>query len=428
MEFFIIKCLCLWIHILGESDWCEVTHSRLIFVCKFQDFCTEIGTLDHTQILLITLLVTGVFVKHVWCTSLGLRLENSFPHIGSWHRRSRPTFFLVLCVEGFKLLTHGIGETGCLVWTKERPIATLLNSLHEEIWNPESGEEIAAPRLLVTLVETQLKELHDIRVPWLEIDCDRSLSTPSLIYIARCGVKYAKHWNNTIWLTICPPNTRFVGSHIMDVHPNTPSPLWDLRTLRKSSIDTVDWVLLVGDKEATGHLGSWCTSIEEGWCCVNEHTLGHLVVCLQDRINVFPVDADCDPHEHVLWGFHEDAIEPLKIALLKGFETKVTKIIVPLRINIVPDTTSDACNFLGHNTSFGQLLHSDVEIVGADLLDVTGSYTSCESFIIGVWCNHPNAYFGRESINLLNGNTIVKGWCNLLGNLGRVAIFWESIR
>src|SRR6056300_1720687 len=136
--------------------------------------------------------------------------------------------------------------------------------------------------------------------------------------------------------------------------------------------------------KAARHLWPWCTSVEESWCRVDEHTLGHLIVGLQDRGNVFPVNTDRDPHKHVLGCFHQDTIEPLEVTLLQGLETKIAKVVVPLRDDVIPHTTRDARDFLRDDTSLGQLLHGDVEVIGAHLLDITGDDTGREDFIVWV--------------------------------------------
>src|SRR6056300_532570 len=301
VKLLVVERLCLLVDVLGEGDRREVTHRCLIFVGVLQDFCAKIGTLDDSQVLLVRLGVTRILVEHVGCTSLCLRLENRLPHIGSGDSGVGTTLLLVLGIQRLKLLTIAIRETWSLVRAEERPIATRLDPLHEKVRNPKGGEKVSATSLLVTLVESQFKEVHDIRVPWLLIHGDRTFTTTSLVHIACRSVEDPKHWDDTIGLTVCTSDTGLVTTNVVDVHSDTTRPFTDLRTLGKSSIDSVDRILLTSDEEARGHLGSGCSSVEKGWCGVNEIALRHLVVRLDDRGGISSMDTDGDAHKHVLW-------------------------------------------------------------------------------------------------------------------------------
>src|SRR6056300_488863 len=136
MKFIVVKSLGLLVDILGKGDGCEIANRSLILVRILQDLCAQVGTLDDTQILLVTLGVACILVKHVRSTCLGLRLEDSLPYVSRWYGGVSSTLFFVLEVKLLKLLTIRIGETRSFVRAKERPITTLLDTLHEQIWNP----------------------------------------------------------------------------------------------------------------------------------------------------------------------------------------------------------------------------------------------------------------------------------------------------
>ena len=51
----------------------------------------------------------------------------------------------------------------------QRPVLVLLHSLHEEIRDPKSQEQIAGTLLLLAMVLAKLNEVIDIRMPWLQI-------------------------------------------------------------------------------------------------------------------------------------------------------------------------------------------------------------------------------------------------------------------
>ena len=59
--------------------------------------------------LLVAFFVAGVFVKHVGCPSLRLRLENGEPKLLSFYAFSGPALLLVAFVEPVKLLPPDVG-------------------------------------------------------------------------------------------------------------------------------------------------------------------------------------------------------------------------------------------------------------------------------------------------------------------------------
>src|SRR5210317_194188 len=240
VEFRVVEGLRFLVHVLGESNRSQVAHRCLILVGILYDFGAQVGTLDHTQVLLVRLGVACILIEHVRRTSFRLRLENSLPNIRCRDSGVGETLLLVFGVESFKLLTITILETWCLVGAKERPVTTLLNPLHEEIRDPHSGEKVTTTRFFITLVETQFEKFHDVRMPWLDIDRNRSLASSSLVHVTCSGVENPKHGDDTVRLTICTPNSRLIPANVMDMHTDTTRPFTDLGTFRQSLINPVD--------------------------------------------------------------------------------------------------------------------------------------------------------------------------------------------
>lgn len=101
--------------------------------------------LSHSPYLLVALPVTGVFVQHVWNTGLCLGLQNSKPQLLCLHHTPSTTLLLVALIELLKLLPPAVCEARSLVGAEQRPVLIGLNSLHEEIRNPESIEQVPSP-------------------------------------------------------------------------------------------------------------------------------------------------------------------------------------------------------------------------------------------------------------------------------------------
>jgi len=85
-------------------------------------------------------------------------------------------FLLVLLIENPELLTPSFEESRGLSRAKEGPVAVVLHTLHEEIRDPQSQEEVPGPLVLNSSVLAEIQELEDVCVPGLEVNGERSCS------------------------------------------------------------------------------------------------------------------------------------------------------------------------------------------------------------------------------------------------------------
>ena len=85
MELLEVILAALGVHESRKSKGREVAHGDLIRSGILDDFSTEVGAADRSEILLVALSVTGIFVKHIWISSLGLSLEDSIPQLLGTH-------------------------------------------------------------------------------------------------------------------------------------------------------------------------------------------------------------------------------------------------------------------------------------------------------------------------------------------------------
>ena len=58
--------------------------------------------------------------------------------------------------------------------THQRPDPVGLDSLHEEVGNPESVEQVSGALLLLAVVLAEVQELEDVGVPRLQVDGKRA--------------------------------------------------------------------------------------------------------------------------------------------------------------------------------------------------------------------------------------------------------------
>ena len=121
----------IW-NISGKRDGSQVTHSYLIWGCVLNDFTAEIWTLNSSQVLVVWLRVSMIFVKHVGCSCLDLTINDSFPKFMSFDGLAGfCSFLLVLSVESFKLFSMALIKTSCLIGAEKCPVTIVTHSLHE---------------------------------------------------------------------------------------------------------------------------------------------------------------------------------------------------------------------------------------------------------------------------------------------------------
>jgi len=196
------------------------------------------------------------------------------------------------------------------------------------------------------VILSQIEEIEDISVPWLEVDGERSWSLVStLVDVSSSGVECSKHWNDTVRVTVGTGNVGTLGSDVVDVETDTTGSLGNLGTGLEGLVDTLDRVIPHGDKETRRHLGVGSTRVEQlkvsaaskrvtySWGGVGKESLRHKVVGLEDLVNVGTVDTNSDSHHHVLRSLDNLAVDSKQIRPLEGLETKV----VVCEISIVDD-------------------------------------------------------------------------------------------
>ena len=188
---------------LGQGNGGQVANSDFILGGVFKDLSAEVGALDAAEVLLVALAVASILVQHVWGASLDLRINDLLPKPSSFDLLHGATFLLILSVHGLELLTPDLVESWALVGAHQGPLLVSLHSLHEQIWDPKSVEEISSTVLLSSVVLTELKELVDIGVPWLEIDGECALAfAATLVDVASGIVVDLEHGHKTIGIAV----------------------------------------------------------------------------------------------------------------------------------------------------------------------------------------------------------------------------------
>jgi len=80
----------------------------------------------------------------------------------------------LLFVECLKLLTPDLKETWTLMRTHKSPVLILLHTTHEQVWNPESKEQVSSSVFLSTSVLPAIQKLENVSMPRLQVNRKRS--------------------------------------------------------------------------------------------------------------------------------------------------------------------------------------------------------------------------------------------------------------
>ena len=168
-----------------------------------------------------------VLVHHERTSSLDLSFKDSIPELLSRDSLASTAFLLITLIQSLELVAVDLMETRGLIRAEERPFTVSLDALHaakrlisiiyasrkgkdvQKIRNPESIEEIASANFFLAVVLAEVKELKDIRVPWLEVDSEGTRTlVASLVDIASSGIIGTQHGHDTIRVPISASNVR----------------------------------------------------------------------------------------------------------------------------------------------------------------------------------------------------------------------------
>lgn len=366
MELLEVVATIILVDIGWEGKRSQVANSDLIRGTVLDNLGAKIGAADGTKVLLVALSVASILVKHERVSSLSLSFEDGVPKLLGLDGLATLAFLLVLLVESLELVTVNISKTRALVGAHQCPVAVLLNTLHEEIWDPQSIEEIASTNFFLSVVLSEIEELEDVSVPWFQVDGESTWALVStLVNISGSVVEYSQHGNNAIGVSVCTSNVSTSGTNSVDVETNTSSILGDHGTSLEGVVDTVNAVLLHVDQKAGRELCLWGTGSKESWRSVCKVFARHQVVCLDSTLDVLAVNTNSYTHNHMLWALCNLAVEAQKVGSLKSLESEVLVVEVPIVDNgrvelglVLHDTF--VCCLADHG---GSLLISRVHIV-----------------------------------------------------------------
>ena len=259
----------------------------------------------------------------------------------------------------------------------------MLDSLHEEIGNPESEEEISRSNFFLSVILSEIEEFENVGMPGFDVDgeCSRSLVS-SLIDVSSGVVEDSEHGDDSIGVTVRSSDVGSGSTNVVNAESDSTGGLGDEGAGLEGVVDTVDRIVLHGNEETRGELRSRSTGVEEGGGSVGEASFGHEGVRLKGSLDVLAVNSNGDSHEHVLRSFRDFTIDSEKVGSLESLESKVVLFVgakFSFRVQEIKETTTNVAEITIVNDG-------RVDLVGVghdDLVSVLGDH-SRRSTVLGV--------------------------------------------
>ena len=182
-----------------------------------------------------------VFEHHVRGSGFNLTFDNGLPKFLSFYGLVASTFLFILSIEFFKCISVAFVQTWRSIWTEESPVPILDNSLHKEVTDPESVEQISGSVFFLTVILLELQEVKYVSVPWLQVNSERSLSfAAALIDISGSLVEDFEHGEQAIGDSVGALNICSSCSDVVDTKTNPTSCLGYQSSLVESLVDAIN--------------------------------------------------------------------------------------------------------------------------------------------------------------------------------------------
>ena len=285
------------------------------------------------------------------------------------------------------------------------------------------------------MVLAQVEKVFNVRVPRLNVDGECSLALPaSLIDIPGRHVEDAEHWDEPVARPSAAANVRAARADLGNRDANPARVLRDAGAATQGLVYAVDGIVLDVQEEARAHLWQRRSRIVHCGRSVDEQPFRHHLVRLERTIDVvLAVDAQCDPHQHVLGTLVHRVVLLQQVRPLQRLEAEI---IVRFKVTVVHDRRVDLVAMRLRNAI--QLLRNDWrvlpvqvhvivqgvhhfgECLGCLLMHVRDRDPSRQVRKVGVVRAHVRRGLCRKLIDFDRGHAIVQARDDLLRHKRRV--------
>jgi hypothetical protein len=187
----------------GERDRGEVAHCYLGRGGVLDHLAAQVRALDSPQVLVVRLRIRMVLVQHIRGTRFYLAVYDCLPEFVSLNSLATFALILIRFIEFLKLFSMAFIESLSFIGAKESPLAVVSDSLHKQVGNPESIEEVPRSLLLLAMILLELQKLEDVSMPRLEVYRERPLPlSPALIHISRGLIEHFQHRHQSVRVAV----------------------------------------------------------------------------------------------------------------------------------------------------------------------------------------------------------------------------------
>ena len=275
-------------------------------------------------------------------------------------------------------------------------------------------------------------------MPGLQVNGKRTFPlTTALIHVAGRVVEHAQHRNDPVRGSVGPLNVCTCCPDVVNAQTNPPGRLRNLGRLFQGIINTINGVVLHGEQETARHLGFGRTGVEQRRGCVGKPLFRQQIVGLNGRVNIFLVNSNGYPHQHVLWAFGNASVNLQQVRFFEGF---VAKIIITV-IAIIDDRRVQQSRILANDfvhfprnqrcilAGFGVFIvvqffdRARKRFIGL-FMEVGNGNPGRQNGVIRMFGGHRSSCFGRQIVELCRFNAVVEAADNFYGDFDGLYISW----
>lgn len=145
-----------------------------------------------------------VLVQHVRGPCFYLAVYDCLPEFVGLESLATFALLLISLIEFLEIFSITFIESLSFIRAKKSPLTIVSDSLHEQVGDPESVEQVPGPLLLLPMILFELQKLEDVSVPRLQVYRERSLSlTPALVHIPSRLIEHLQHRHQSVRVAIC---------------------------------------------------------------------------------------------------------------------------------------------------------------------------------------------------------------------------------
>ena len=225
-------------HVLGEIDRTQIADRGFFRGGHFDDLGAQVRQMHRAAGAdLVAGAVGGVLERHPAVAGFAQHFHHPCVQVARLDgSRGQPLMF-GLRIRALESLAPQVDEFRHRVRIEQRPVAVVLDPLHEQIGHPVGEIEIMGAAHLVAGIAAHFEEVLDIGVPGLQIDAGRALALAALVHSGHRRVQRLQPWHDAVAATVGGADQRAARA---DPRIRLADAAGELRQLRHVGVARVD--------------------------------------------------------------------------------------------------------------------------------------------------------------------------------------------